>query len=271
MVISLEENEKNNHSLAVMKYVTLFFLLLLQLSAEICETNEIASLETTVSSHTFLILDIDNTLIEPVQTLGTDQWFYSQMLHYEKLGHSRKEALDRAVMEWSAIQNLTRVKPIEPVTAEVIERIQKNGLTVIGLTARGLNLLYTTATQLNSVGIDLSRNAPSQDEIFFQNGRGVLFSGGILYCAGTHKGNALFKFLSLIEHTPSSIVFIDDKLSSLREVELACENHHIPFIGLRYSRTDAQVKAYSRAVADIQFKNFSTILSDSEAEALLAQ
>ena len=254
-----------------MKYLSLFALFLLQLSAEIFETNEIASLETTVTPHTFLILDIDNTLIEPVQTLGTDQWFYSQMLSYERQGYSKKEALDQTVKEWSAIQNLTRVQLVEPNAFEVIDRIQKNGITVIGLTARGLNLLYCTADQLNSVGIDLSRNAPTQEEVFFQNGRGVLFSGGILYCAGTHKGNALFKFLSLISHTPSTVLFIDDKISGLREVELACENHHIPFIGLRYSRTDHKVKNFCRALAEIQFKNFGYLMTDQEAQALLAQ
>ncbi|MFN4174781.1 MAG: DUF2608 domain-containing protein [Parachlamydiaceae bacterium] len=254
-----------------MKYLSLFFLFLLQLSAEIFETNEIATLETTITPHTFLILDIDNTLIEPAQTLGTDQWFYSQMLSYERQGYSKKEALNQTIKEWSAIQNLTEVKPVEPNAFEVIDRIQKNGITVIGLTARGLNLIYCTADQLNTVGIDLSRNAPTQDEVFFQNGKGVLFSGGILYCAGTHKGNALFKFLSLIGHTPSAVVFIDDKLSGLREVELACENRHIPFIGLRYSRTDHQVKNFSRPLADIQFKHFGRLMSDQEAEALLAQ
>lgn len=252
-----------------MKYFFLFALFLMQLSAEIFETNEIASLETTVTPHTFLILDIDNTLIEPIQTLGSDQWFYSQMLSYEKQGYSKKEALDQTVREWSAIQNMTRVQPVESNVAEIIDRIQKNGITVIGLTARGLNLVYCTNDQLNSIGIDLSRNAPTQDEVFFPNGRGVLFTSGILYCAGTHKGNALFKFLSLISHIPANVVFIDDKISGLREVELACENHHIPFIGLRYSRTDAKVKAFSRPIAEIQFKKFGTLLSDEEA--LLAQ
>ena len=254
-----------------MKYLSLFVLFLLQLSAEIFETSEIASLETTVTPHTFVILDIDNTLIEPVQTLGTDQWFYSQMFTYERLGLSKKESLDRTVKEWSAIQNITRVQLVEPNAFEVIDRIQKNGVTVIGLTARGLNLVYCTDDQLNSVGIDLARNAPTQDEIFFQNGRGVLFSGGILYCAGTHKGNALFKFLAQIAHTPSSVLFIDDKISGLHEVELACENHHIPFIGLRYSRTDHKVKNFSRSLAEIQFKNFGYLMTDTEAQALLAQ
>ncbi len=253
-----------------MHFIFTLLVLFSTLTAEIIQTNEISDVLGFAKPTTLIIFDLDNTVMEPVQTLGSDQWFSHQIKYYDSIGLSKRDAFDKALKEWTAIQNITKVKPVQPHTASVIEQLQNEGYTILGLTARGLGLSHRTVEQLNTISIDFSRNAPTTEEIFFHNGQGVIFRSGILFCSGTHKGKALFKLLSLINYHPSQVLFIDDKLHCLHEMEASCSEHNIPTTCLRYGYTDSTVQNFNRAIADVQFKAFGRILSDEEAAQAIA-
>lgn len=140
---------------------------------------------------------------------------------------------------------------------------------VIGFTTRGLALATRTVHQLKSIGIDLTTSALTEEEIFFQNGHGVIFRKGILFTSGTHKGKAFGKFLNILNITPKSVLFINDKASDLAQVEEYCLENNIPFIGLRYGYLDEKVKNFRADIADVQFTKFKHILSDHEADKFL--
>jgi len=253
---------------------TIFIVLLFVCSyidAEIIETAHFNEIENYIPNKDILvILDIDNTLIEPVQELGTDQWFYHRLQEYIAKGLNSAEALDITLAEWHAIQSITKMQLVEKQIDETVAHMQKNGYTIMGLTTRGLSLSTRTVEQLHSVGVNLTKTAPTQEEIFFKNGlHYVLFRGGALFTAATHKGKALFTFLDAIDYKPKSVVFINDKATHLREVEVACIEKGIPFIGLRYGYTDERVKNFRKDIADIQFEHFGHILSDKSAENIL--
>lgn len=251
------------------KFLFALFICSLELQAKIIETHHIDLIGSFVNKDTFIIFDIDNTLMEPVQELGTDQWFYHQWLTYENEGMSKRDALERALKEWTAIQSITAVKAVEEAAVAVVADLQEGGFDIIGLTTRGLGLAHRTIEQLSDISIDLSHNAPSHEEIHFMNGdqhpEGVIFRKGVLFTAGTHKGKALFKLLEKIGYSPKEILFINDKATHLREVEIICEERGIPFTGLRYSFLDEKVKNFRKELADIQFQHFGKILSDEEA------
>lgn len=154
-----------------------------------------------------MILDIDDTLLVPVQTLGTDVWFFHRLEYYKKL-ESYSFALDKALAEWEAIRHLTKVQIVEKGTEKLIEQLQNTNVVVMGLTTQGLAFATRTVNQLNSLDIDLSKTAPSDEENYFMNGQGVLYRHGILFTAGTVKGTALFKLLDKINYHPKHIVFL---------------------------------------------------------------
>lgn len=251
--------------------LTLLILSLSPLSAKIVEIEHFDQLFCHIKPHTLIVLDLDNTLIEPVQQLGSDQWFYSQIARYEEEGMPKEDALERALADWMAVQNITKVKTPEPGIASTVERLQERGFAVIGLTTRGLGLSKTSLEQLKSVGIDLSITAPSKEEQYFRLNRGVLYRGGVLFTANTHKGEALFKLLDQISYRPRSILFINDKKSHLIPIEETSAARAVPFVGLRYGFLDQKVKNLNTALTDIQWKKFGHLISDEEAMKALKE
>lgn len=254
-----------------MRYMLLSLLFFRVLSAEIIEIQKIDEFSKHAEEGTLLVFDIDNTIFEPVQTLGSDQWFYHQIDQYVDKGYPAQEALDIALAEWMAIQNITKVQLVEPVVAELIAKYQEKGWPLIGLTTRGLSLATRTVEQLQELGIDLSKSSPIQNEQFFQNKGGVLFRGGILFTAGTNKGSAFFKLLGNADYDVKKVLFVNDKASHLHVVEKACKKRKVSFTGLRYAFLDHKVKNMRKDLVQVQWEHFGKLISDQEAEKEIAR
>jgi len=250
-----------------------FFILLLliipSLHAEIIETKSMDQLYNYLKPNTLVIFDVDNTLIEPVQSIGSDQWFRHRISYWVDQGMVQEEALEKALAEWMAVQNISQMQLAEPNIDKIVRHLQERNFTVMGLTTRGLGMSTRTNQQLAILGIDLSKTAPTTDDVFFMNVRGVLFRGGTLFTANTHKGIALFKLLDQFDYTPKMILFINDKRSHIVPIEEEAAKRNIPFIGLRYGRLDEKVKNLNSEITEIQFERFGHILSDEEARKIL--
>ena len=67
-------------------------------------------------------------------------------------------------------------------------------------------------------------------------------------------------------YTPKTIIFINDKASHLKEIEVAAEEKGIPFIGLRYGYSDERKALFQAEIADHQFmhSSYHELLSDEE-------
>jgi len=235
-------------------------------------TVEIASLNEVdkfLAPSDLLILDIDNTLIVTAQSLGSDTWFYHRL---DALGGiNSREALSKALKDWESVQALTAVTTTEPRTAELVSQWQRNVNSTMGLTTRGLALANITIDQLRSVDIDLSKTAPSKEELFYKNPHGISLRDGILFTAGTHKGVALEKLLADLSFRPVRIVFINDRASHLNQLGDHMQQLGYDFLGLRYAGCDAMVEAFDAEITDLQWEHFGKIMSDAEAQAILSE
>ena len=266
-----------------MRKISIFFLFfLVQLSllqAAIFETAHFKEIENYLNPETLVLLDIDDTLLIPSQTLGSDVWFLYQVEQHKANGLNRTDAVEKALAEWEALRHLTKVKIVEEGTQAIINQMQQSKCVVMGLTTQGLALANRTKMQLKDLGIDLAKTCPSHDSFYFGNGSpghtclqaGVLYREGILFTSGTKKGTALLKLLDCIHYRPKHILFINDKLTHLKDVETSVEEAGIEFTGLRYSYSDERVNSFNKEIAEIQWKHsrFDRILSDQEAQELL--
>lgn len=261
-----------------MKFLMLQLLLLCSMSinvfsstvsSDIVETSHFEEIVSYASPDALVLLDIDDTLLVPVQTLGADVWFQYQL---QKNKHER-DPLDKTLAQWEAIRHLTQMRIVEPGTEKVISALQKKNIYIMGLTTQGLALATRTIQQLLDHQIDLSKTAPSDKDHYFNNGKGVLYRKGVLFTSGTPKGPALRKLLDLIGMSPKKIVFINDKKTHLLDVATAAKELGIEFIGLRYNYSDERVRNFSSELAEVQFyhSNFSHILSDEEAAKILQE
>ncbi|MDP1609214.1 MAG: DUF2608 domain-containing protein [Chlamydiales bacterium] len=238
-------------------------------SSDIIETCHFEEIVSYASPDALVLVDIDDTLLVPVQTLGADVWFLYQL---QKNKHER-DPLDKTLAQWEAIRHLTRMKIVEPGSEKIVSALQKKNIRVMGLTTQGLALATRTIQQLLDHQIDLSKTAPSQKDHYFNNGQGVLYRKGVLFTSGTPKGPALRKLLDLMGMSPKKIVFINDKKTHLLDVATAAKELGIEFIGLRYSYSDERVRNFLPELAEVQFhhSNFSHILSDEEAAKILQE
>lgn len=262
------------------------------LTAKIVEAPHFADILPYATPGTLIILDIDDTLLIPVQTLGSDVWFAYRYKQNKASGMESDVAIEKTLAEWESIRHITSMKTPESDTADIVKTMQDKGVAVIAMTTQGITLSTRTNQHLHSVNIDMSRTSPEQEDYYFINTegmskiyaqpdivtighendhRGVLLRGGVFFTAGSNKGTALTGLLEHFGVKWQGVVFINDKNSHLVETEAAMEKLGIPFVGLRYSHGDKRVKSFREDVADVQFKHstFQHILSDEEATDFL--
>lgn len=240
-----------------------FFFFAVSVHAEIFEISTIKQCEEHIRPDRLIVFDIDNTIMEASQTLGSDQWFSYRIRENQNKGLSEQESFYRTLIEWMAVQLQTQVKLVEPQFSSLFDHIVKGGWKVVGLTSRGQELAGRTLEQLNSIGVDLSRASPTPQEIVF--GQGQVYHGGVLFAHGSNKSTLLFQFLNRVALHPKGIIFVDDKMNNLLDVEKECAANQIAFWGLRYAYMDKKVQAMRPEVAEVQLKTFSQLISDEEA------
>lgn len=215
---------------------------------------------------TLLVLDIDNTLIEPKPDpksdkysvfqpqVGSDQWFYSLYRLFEKKP-SEDLLLDKRLMTiWNDTQFAISVKPVEKITPGFLQSQYKLGIKTLLLTARRPDISDVTLRQLQSVGYTPAAHSIYDGEVtlpkeefgtedFAQYKRGILTVG-----EGNSKGVVFVKFLKKIGFQPKRVVYVDDREKHVHTMEKALSEAKIPYFGFRYGALDEKVKKYYEAV-----------------------
>lgn len=249
------------------KYFILIFLFCSFLFAEVIDIKTLSEVSDDINQYELIIFDIDNTIVEPLQLFGSDEWFYYTLSKYQKEGFDYKKALDKTLFDWYEIQSVTKVKFVEDKMKVFIQNLQDKKIKLIGLTTRGSDLAFSSIKQLDSLNVDLSQTSPYNQKLFFENG--IIYKKGILFADGKNKGEVLNCFFKKVGFFPKSIVFFDDKLKHVLEVENFCKSNNIKFMGYRYGFLDEKVKNFNYEICRIEQQNFIHVLSDEEALKLL--
>ncbi len=223
--------------------MTVLLLLAALASAEVREIQSMSAIEPELTKGTLLVFDVDNTLLEPVGNLYSDQWIYYVEKALERDGASASEAEKRMGDIWTEGLKRSKVKPVEAGTPALVQRAQKAGFKVMALTARGLEDFEATMRQFRDAGYDLSRSGPK--------GRAEGYKGGVMFVGdGPDKGKALVAFLAAAGIKPARVVFVDDKPHHAKNVDAALTAAGIPVVAFRYGATDAKVKAFNEVMAE---------------------
>jgi hypothetical protein len=243
---------------------------------EILETASIRSILNKCSFNSFVVFDLDNTVFESNQELGSHQWFESLCIHANKSMDNKEQAFDYALRLYHLVQHYTKVKPVEEETARVIQLLQDINIPVIALTARGRPIFYPTLLQLRSIGVDFSRNWSDLAGAFYfipQN-ENVMFSQGIIFCSGGDKGFCLNHFFHyLVNYSksfPEHLIMIEDTPKHVAAVGKVVADKGCDFTGLRYNYLDQKASQFKMDMAIEQLTSMSVNFPEKSLPVLTA-
>jgi FMN phosphatase YigB (HAD superfamily) len=216
-------------------------------NCQILESSSLEDVKKFIEPETLFIFDYDNVLIEGKKDYGFDAWFCSMLAELEKNGLERAAALHKLLPIYEQYQLTAEVQAVEPCAKTLIENFKNSGYNAMILTVRSLCLIDSVFKQLKSTGIDIEKNAISENGINSELTKiGSRYCNGILFCDGYYKGPALKAFLQgKPELKVKKIVFVDDKLKNLESVKSTAAELGIKFVGIRYGRTDERTKAFT--------------------------
>lgn len=235
------------------------------LLGEIFETDCFGDIINYVVPNTIVFCDLDNTLIETNQLLGSVQWGDEYQTQLIALGRSPEESYQIAYKLWLDIRPITKMRLVDPNIPGIIHNMQQRGYLVLGLTARMRDEPQFTHPHLDQADIAFDRRYPDQ-EVVLSTGS-VLYTKGILFCDQYMKGEVVLAFLKQFGLFPDRIVFIDDKLSHVKEVEETLTNAGIQYVGFHYRKSEQRI--YDSQIIDIQIKHFPRLISDEDARAII--
>lgn len=225
--------------------------------SEIHEIKHMAEILSAIQDDTLLVFDIDNTLIEPVGNLGSDQWFYYLYKIYKINGLDEKLTQQQALRAWNHAQSLIAVRAAETSIPDLIKSQQKRGLKMLALTARSVEISQKTSQQLASVNISFSDHSVLDKDLEIDQGtlqseHGAFFRNGVMYVGeGNDKGQVLSYFLQQLHLNPKRIVYVDDKSHHVQAVDRALAALNIPCFCFRYGALDEKVKAYQQLMSEV--------------------
>ena len=264
--------------LAMKKFYQLFLVLLVltsQLFGQTVEIKKMTEILDTVTEDSIVIFDLDNTIMEASQTLGSDQWFDHRIGQLKNQGLAVEAAVEQSVSEWVEINRKGKVNLVEKSTPGIVRSLQDSGIPTMGLTARPTVFVDRSLEQLRELGVPLYRHTVTDETIDIAGPKeNAHFEEGLMSVGGNNKGTILVQFLNKLELNPGRVLFVDDKVKNTKNVEEAMQATAFPYFGFRYGAADAKVKAFDAKLADFEFGYFSdygVVLSDATAKKLMNQ
>lgn len=221
-------------------------------TAEIHVIQQLEEILGFIDDNTLVVMDIDNTMIEALNPLASDQGFYYLLRRFQEHdGLCFEKANDRAVSLWNQMQSLAKTKAVEAQTPHLMAGLQ---VPTMALTARDPAIKDITREQLLNNGINFAKNAPLQDDMtMLVGGTTALYTGGILFQGeGSNKGIVLVEFLRRLNLMPT-IIFVDDREKNVYQVNEALSALPIKHYEFRYAATDERVKAFNEASMHADF------------------
>jgi hypothetical protein len=191
---------------------------------------------SSISSDDLVVFELDNTVMTPRQTLGSDQWWGALVKKNLALGMNEDQALEGAIKDWIKVHKVTKVRALEINSPALISALQKRRIPTFALTARPQKIKNRTILQLKSLRIQFPD---------------IVFLG-----PKQSKGEVLFGIVGRITKKPKRVIFIDDKVKHVLSADNAFKNYGMVNLNFRYSAADQDVKNYNQEIADNQWFYF---------------
>jgi hypothetical protein len=259
---------------SLLALIVIAFLTNLSISAaEVRELPTMAQAVATADRHTLVIFDLDNTVLEAKQMLGSDQFFGYLMELAKKRGLDENAAKEWSLSKAGYVQPRTGVQAVEAITPALIQSLQKRGIFVMALTARPAGWADSTLKQVASLGVDFRATAPRLISAPMESA-GHFVNGVFFLTKKSNKGAAMLEILKQTSTSVNRVLFIDDKTSNIESVEKALAQTSIAHLSIRYSAADAKVANFRADIAQCEWQEYFAghgFITDAQAAGALRQ
>jgi hypothetical protein len=272
-------NRKNMFLIAALFCV----LLIVQVSAsENIDVNNIGGIVKKITAlgtkygveNVIVTFDIDCTLLTQADNFGSDIWYDWQSDLFKNKKDSPflvSKEFGKMLFYQRMIQSFTKCYPTEENFPEVVKKLQKDGFTVIALTARGPEGRDLTEAQLNACEFNFNDNSLSEgfpgeylpyklddpkkygitgEEVTnfnLQPPRAVSFFNGIMMVSGQNKGIMLKTLLHKTGKTFRAIVLVDDGKKNTDNMYSVYKASDVDVNTYRYSYDDALKRQFKQS------------------------
>lgn len=226
--------------------------------------HEAAEVLQSLDENSLALFDVDYTITMPGCCM---LWPQIISEHKEWLEQAYESAFSKSARSKEYLQSIWQDQESPPTITEAcvvqyIYELQKRKVSTFALSAIMTGGYYSIASlpewrfrKLQEVGINFS-DSDYGDAVFTQfpnqDGQYPVLYRGILCSALASKGDVLGAFLESTQWKPSVVIFFDDSLSRLQEVERELAKRDIPFIGYHYHGSQKVVGKLDKEVALMQ-------------------
>lgn len=188
---------------------------------DIYKINELKELIDLISGENIMnrilvVFDIDDTLIRPSVTTGSDIWF-----NHSVADNNIHSVLKNVFYIYSILDFI----PVEEETIEIIKNIIKRGnVDHFCLTSRNINFISHTHKHLRESGFGFMsrKNIMNTDSIDIDAGkhydRLVRYIDNVCNSSGNDKGHVLGQIIKNSFDRYTHVIFIDDSISNVEKV-----------------------------------------------------
>ena len=219
---------------------------------------------------TLVIFDIDDTLLEAVNFVGSDKWYTWQRgrevySHDGELIKVKKEQVYACMFSiLGTLYDLGTSKLTQPDAAKIITDLKHYNMML--LTSRTYSFRRATERELGINGFNFTNNHlidanKTLDFSLYDGNRTdrVTYNRGLVMSSGLNKGKVLREVLTRIGKDYKSIYFVDDGRKNITNMRKEWNSDHTDFNIYHYTRVDKKISAEEIAASDkakIMFDGF---------------
>ncbi|MDR1207876.1 MAG: DUF2608 domain-containing protein [Holosporales bacterium] len=162
----------------------------------------------------------------------------------------------------SMSQTVVGASPVSLVNRgmpRLVAELQEKGIACLVITAfpstpaPGMSQpLEWRNTTLKSFDYDFPRSWPGMSYTSLEGGS--VFDRGIIYSGAVSKDKSLAAFLAHVKKTPRRIIFIDDFLENIMNMQKYCKANNIDFTGIHYIEFMKAVNPIKPSIARSEFQ-----------------
>ncbi len=210
----------------------------------------LAPLQTLPAEKTLVVFDIDDTLLTATEFFGSDKWYdWQRGRALDAQGQPQPIADgDKVACLFDTLGISFEIATNVPTQANMANLVHSIKNDIVILTARSGAYRAATMRELARNDLDFKskhmlgdKQALVYDVTMDGRTAQVSYQQGVFMASGMNKGVMLLDLLSKVNQHYDNVIFVDDKLKNITNMQKALATAGVNFYGFHYQKVDKSV------------------------------